>query len=62
MKIRVDQNKCISCGLCTTIAPEIFQLDLKTNKAQVTKQPKKMTEEIKRAINDCPVQAIEKLE
>ncbi len=62
MKIRIDQSKCISCGLCTTIAPEIFQLDPKTNKAQVIKQPKKGSDKLDRAINGCPVEAIEKLD
>lgn len=61
MKVKVDQNKCISCGLCTTIAPEHFQFDPQTNKATVIKQPDKINDKIKRVIKGCPVQAIKKL-
>jgi ferredoxin len=62
MKVKVDQSKCISCGLCTTIAPDHFQFDPKTNKATVIKQPEQISEEIERAINGCPTEAIEKTE
>ncbi len=62
MKIKVNQNKCISCGLCTTTAPEHFKFDPKTNKAIVVKQPKEINDKIQRAIDGCPTQAIEKLE
>ncbi len=60
-KIRVNQNKCISCGLCSAVAPEYFQISTKTNKAEVIKQPKEIDSDIKRAINGCPTQAIEKI-
>lgn len=27
MKAVVDRDACISCGLCVTIAPEVFEMD-----------------------------------
>lgn len=27
MKAFVDRDECIGCGLCTTICPEVFELD-----------------------------------
>jgi len=58
MKIKVDKEKCIGCGACEAIAPEIFTL--KNSKAVVVKQPKTKSEEqrAKEAANSCPVQAI----
>lgn len=28
-KIIVDNNKCVSCGRCTEICPDVFQMDSK---------------------------------
>jgi len=27
MKAYVDRDKCISCGLCETLCPDVFELD-----------------------------------
>jgi ferredoxin len=59
MKVKVDKNKCISCGLCTNTCPNIFSMD-ENNKSQVLKQPSNKTEATcaKEAIESCPVEAI----
>jgi ferredoxin len=56
--VKVDKEKCIGCGLCENICPEIFQLG-KDGKAQV-KDAKlgKGNEKCKEAAESCPVQAI----
>jgi ferredoxin len=54
--VKVDQNKCIGCGLCTSICPEVFELG-KNGKSTV-KNPKSKAKCIKEAIASCPVQAI----
>lgn len=59
MPLKIDQNKCISCGLCTSLDPDIFEIDLKIGKARVKKQPEKITEKIKSIVESCPVSAIE---
>jgi len=59
MKIKVNKNDCISCGLCVNICPNIFTMD-EDNKSEVVKQPS-TKEEIacaKEAIKSCPVEAI----
>lgn len=59
MKIKVDKEKCVSCGLCTNMCPDYFNLD-ENNKSEVIKQPKTEQEEniVKEAIDACPVEAI----
>jgi ferredoxin len=61
MKIKVDQEKCLGCGVCyNSIAPDLFEADEQTGKSRVAKQPQ--TEEevkaAKEAIKSCPVLAI----
>jgi len=50
----VDNEKCIGCGACTAVCPEIF--DLKDGKAFV--KDGKENEDCEKAINICPVGAI----
>lgn len=57
-KVVVDQNTCIGCNTCALICPEYFELDGETYKAKVTKQPETITDEIKTAVDSCPVNAI----
>ena len=48
MKIKVDQNLCIGCGLCCGICDEVFRMN-EYEKAEAY-QPD--------AIDSCPVSAI----
>jgi len=54
--VKVDQKKCIGCGLCTSICPEVFELG-KNGKSTV-KDPNSKAKCVKEAIASCPVQAI----
>lgn len=59
MKVKVDQNMCIGCGLCINIAPDVFSMN-DDNKAQakddeITEKDQPLAEE---AANSCPVSAI----
>jgi ferredoxin len=59
MKVKVDKDKCISCGLCANTCPNTFIMD-EDNKSKVIKQPSTKDEEVcaKEAIESCPVEAI----
>lgn len=61
MKISVDKDKCISCGLCTNMCEKLFQLN-DEGKSEVIKQPENEDEKTcaQNAIDTCPVQAINK--
>lgn len=60
-KVLVDKEKCIGCGLCVSLCPEVFEIG-ENGKSSVKKgadfeKNKKCLEE---AIHSCPVSAIEK--
>ncbi len=59
MKVKVDKDKCISCGLCTSICSRIFVLDTE-GKSEVQNQPKTEDDKkcAKESIASCPVKAI----
>ncbi|MCD4762280.1 ferredoxin [bacterium] len=55
MAVKVDQEKCIGCGRCTELCPEVFKLNeegkstvIKTEGADCALQ----------AADECPVEAI----
>ena len=51
----VDKNKCIGCGVCEILCPEIFKI---VNGKSKVKNPKSKAKCIKRALKACPVKAI----
>ncbi len=59
MKVKINQEKCISCGSCPSLAPEVFDFN-DEGVAEVIKQdvPKELEEAVKDAIEFCPTQAI----
>ena len=59
MKAKVDRDTCIGCALCTSICPEVFEMD-DENIAIVVADPipADVEEEAKDAEDQCPVDAI----
>lgn len=59
MKAAVDKDTCIGCGLCPTIAPEVFDMD-DDGKAHtiVDEVPDNSKDGAKEAETSCPVAAI----
>ncbi len=54
--VNVDQEKCIGCGLCESLCPEVFKMEANSGKAEVKAQKKIPC--VKEAIESCPVEAI----
>jgi len=71
MKILIDRNDCIECGVCMGECPHVFEL-MPPEKARVVQQfrngaPERgnvgpdLSASVKRAADACPVQVIEVL-
>jgi len=57
-KIVIDKEKCIGCGTCASLVPEVFEIG-SDGKSKVIK-PEADGPEIDQAIESCPVAAISK--
>jgi ferredoxin len=53
----VDEDKCISCGKCVRVAPEAFEMDKQTKKAEI--KPGAPAASIAKGANACPVGAVQ---
>lgn len=60
MKTYVDQDTCISCGLCVSTCNDVYDFN-DDGKAQsiVDCVPPELEEDARQAANNCPVDAIE---
>jgi ferredoxin len=56
-EVYVDQDVCIGCGLCASIAPEVFRLN-DDGVSEVFSQAGSNEEKIQEAIDSCPVNCI----
>lgn len=59
MVVTVDKSKCIGCGLCVSIAPEVFELGDDGFSHAKADGNKKYPKEVREAVDSCPVKAIE---
>jgi ferredoxin len=54
---KVDQEKCIGCGVCVALASKTFRFN-DNGKAEVYESNGDDLDNIKSAVDSCPVQAI----
>ncbi len=59
MKVYVDQDLCISCGLCISICNDVFSWN-DDDKAQAIDQeiPEEFIDLVEEAMESCPTEAI----
>ena len=55
--IKVDKEKCVGCGLCPLLCPDIFELN---SEGKITILAQKEDPRLNEAIEQCPEDAISK--
>lgn len=53
--IKVDQEKCIGCGLCVGMCPEVFRMNADGKSEEITQEDSACAQN---AVASCPVNAI----
>lgn len=60
MKVKVIEDKCIGCGQCEAVCPDVFQIGDEGFAEVVTNEFKEeLIDDIKMAASGCPTDAIE---
>jgi len=59
MKVTVDEETCIGCGLCAETCPEVFEMNDDKARVKVGEVPEDVSDSCKEAIENCPVEAIQ---
>jgi len=62
MKVKVNPDICIGCSLCVSTCPEVFRMQEDKAVAFVEVVPAKLSELCRKAVDECPVTAIEIIE
>jgi len=59
MKVTVDEETCIGCGLCSETCPEVFEMTDDKVTVKVDEVPKDAIKTCREAAENCPVEAIQ---
>lgn len=62
MRAFVDKDTCISCGLCASLAPDVFRMDEEDKAEAFTDTDAGNQDSVDEAIASCPVEAIREQE
>ena len=58
MALSIDSEKCIGCGVCSSMLESVFEMDDNEGLARVKNADGASSEQIQEAIEACPVEAI----
>ncbi|MBC8450821.1 ferredoxin [bacterium] len=59
MKVSVDRDTCIGCGVCPSICPSVFEMDGDRSSTKVDIVPEGDEDAAREGAESCPVEAIE---
>lgn len=57
MKVDIDRDGCIGCGLCTEVCPEVFRI-AEDGLSEVIAAPDGFEDKVQEAADSCPVEVI----
>jgi ferredoxin len=55
MKVRIDDDLCTACGLCSDSVPEVFELGDDVAKVIQPEVPEDKEDVVREATEDCPL-------
>jgi ferredoxin len=58
MKVKIDNDACVSDGTCAEMCPEVFEMEDNLAIVKLDKIPGELEEIVKEAAKDCVVEAI----
>ena len=58
MKVVVDKDVCIGCGLCVQVAPDVYEMQGEIALVKAGEIPAAQAADAKSAAEQCPVSAI----
>ena len=59
MRVTVNEEECIGCGLCAETCPEVFEMADDKARTKADEISEEFTETCREAAEDCPVEAIQ---
>ena len=58
MKIKIDADACIGCGLCVQVCPDVYEMEGDKAVVKMGDVPEDKADDAKNAADQCPVNAI----
>ncbi len=59
MRVVIDEEACIGCGVCCESCPEVFEMSDDKASVKVDEVPEEVMESCRDAMESCPVEAIQ---
>jgi len=58
MKIKIDADACIGCGLCVQVCADVYEMEGDKAVVKMGNVPEDKADDAKNAADQCPVNAI----